>query len=64
MAAYDWTVQLYDSKSKNQAGFDYANEYANLILQPGDLEDNWKKWVSGKMSLVQPVLDELNKLNK
>ncbi len=64
MAAYDWTVQLYDSKSKNQAGFDYATEYANLILQPGELEDNWKKWVSSKMSLVQPVLDELNKLNK
>lgn len=62
MAEYDWTVQLYDSRAKNQANFDYANEYTNLILQDGDLEANWKKWVESKMALVQPVLDELNKL--
>jgi len=64
MATYDWDVQLYDSKAKNQAGFDYATEYTNLILQPGDLEANWKKWVQSKMSMVQPVLDELNNLKK
>lgn len=64
MAEYDWDVQLYDSKAKNQAGFDYATEYTNLILQDGDLEANWKAWVNSKMSLVQPVLDELNSLKK
>lgn len=62
LATYDWDVQLYDSKSKNQATFDYEKEYANLILQSGDLEANWKKWVESKQSLVQPVLDELNNL--
>lgn len=64
MAEYDWDVQLYDSKAKNQASFDYATEYANLILQDGDLEANWKAWVNDKMSLVQPVLDELNSMKK
>ncbi|MGZ7440671.1 ABC transporter substrate-binding protein [Paenibacillus sp. TH7-28] len=62
LASYDWTVQMYDSKAKNQATFEYEKEYANLILQDGDLETNWKKWVDGKLSLVQPVLDELNNL--
>ncbi|MWV46777.1 extracellular solute-binding protein [Paenibacillus sp. HJL G12] len=60
LATYDWDVQLYDSKAKSQASFEYQNEYANLILQSGDLEANWKKWVQSKQSLVQPALDELN----
>ncbi|MCY9515172.1 type 2 periplasmic-binding domain-containing protein [Paenibacillus apiarius] len=60
LAEYDWAVQLYDSKVKNQATFDYETEYTNLILQSGDLEANWKKWVDSKKSLVEPVLEELN----
>ncbi|OIB00806.1 ABC transporter substrate-binding protein [Paenibacillus sp. LC231] len=64
LALYEWDVQLYDSKAKNQATFAYADEYTNLILQEGDLEANWKKWVESKQSLVQPVLDELNNLKK
>ncbi|OWA34468.1 ABC transporter substrate-binding protein [Saccharibacillus sp. O16] len=61
MAGYDWDFQLYNSKAKDQANFTYETEYANLILQPGDLEANWKKWVASKQSIVQPVIDELNK---
>ncbi|MNP27521.1 hypothetical protein D3C76_1204370 [compost metagenome] len=61
---YDWDFQLYASKAKDQASFDYATEYTNLILQPGDLEDNWKKWVESKQTLVQPLLDELNNMKK
>ncbi|MEO2204457.1 ABC transporter substrate-binding protein [Paenibacillus pabuli] len=60
LATYDWDINLYDSKAKSQASFDYQNEYANLILKSGDLEANWKEWVNSKMSLVQPYLDELN----
>lgn len=59
-ATYDWDYQLYDSKAKNQASFDYATEYTNLIIQPGDLEANWKAWIKSKEALVNPVLDELN----
>lgn len=64
MATYDWDFQLYDSKAKSQAAFEYEKEYTNLILQDGDLETNWKKWVDSKKSLVQPLLDELNNMKK
>ncbi|MNP49047.1 hypothetical protein D3C76_1432100 [compost metagenome] len=64
MATYDWDFQLYDSKTKSQAAFEYEKEYTNLILQDGDLETNWKKWVDSKKSLVQPLLDELNNMKK
>ncbi|MFC7678690.1 extracellular solute-binding protein [Paenibacillus sp. GCM10028914] len=64
LATYDWDEKLYDSKAKSQATFAYESEYVNLILQDGDLEANWKKWVESKQSLVQPVLDELNSLKK
>ncbi|MDO3408667.1 ABC transporter substrate-binding protein [Saccharibacillus sp. CPCC 101409] len=60
MAAYDWDFQLYSSKAKDQANFTYETEYANLILQKGDLETNWKNWVASKQSIVQPLIDELN----
>lgn len=64
LAKFDWDFQLFNSKAKNQASFDYATEYAGLIMQAGDLEANWKKWVDSKTSLVQPVLNELNNLKK
>ncbi|MEG1752335.1 MAG: extracellular solute-binding protein [Christensenella sp.] len=56
----DWDEAFYTSKSKDQAQLDYATEYANLIVQKGDLETNWNAWVTEKMLLVQPYLDELN----
>lgn len=58
----DWDQTFYVSKAKDQVQFDYGQEYANLILQEGDLEANWQKWVDNKMSLVQPYLDELNQM--
>ena len=42
--------------------FNYANEYAQLVVKDGDLEQNWKEWVESKMPLIQPVLDELNSM--
>ena len=56
----DWDMEFYTSKAKDQAQLDYASEYANLIVQEGDLETNWKNWVAEKMKLIQPYLDELN----
>ncbi len=60
----DWDKEFYTSKAKDQANLNYAEEYANLILQSGDLRTNWEKWVKEKMVLIQPYLDELNALNK
>lgn len=56
----DWTIYTHDSPSMRRAQLDYVTEYANLITMSGDLEKNWKDWVKSKMSLIQPVLDELN----
>ena len=58
----DWTSYFHDSPSKRKVSFDYATEYAQLILKDGDIEDNWKAWVQDKMQVVQPVIDELNAL--
>lgn len=56
----DWDMEFYTSKAKDQAQLDYAAEYAHLIVQEGDLEENWNNWVAEKMVLIQPYLDELN----
>ena len=54
-------MEFHSSRAKSQAtSIDYPQEYANLILQPGDLRVNWENWVEEKMPLVQPYLDELN----
>ena len=58
----DWTSYFHDSPSRRKVSFDYATEYAQIILKEGDLETNWKAWVKEKMQVVQPVLDELNAL--
>lgn len=58
----DWDMEFYTSKAKDQAQLDYAAEYANLILQEGDLTANWNAWVEEKMVLIQPYLDELNSM--
>ena len=56
----DWTVELHESQALNLASMNYGDEYAALIVKPGDIEANWKAWVEEKMPLIQPVLDELN----
>lgn len=56
----DWDLYTFDSPSMRRAQFNYATEYANLITMDGDLETNWRNWIESQMSLVQPVLDELN----
>ncbi|ANW98250.1 ABC transporter substrate-binding protein [Thermoclostridium stercorarium subsp. thermolacticum DSM 2910] len=58
----DWTSYFHDSPAKRKVAFDYATEYAQLILKEGSIEENWKAWVKEKMQVVQPVLDELNAL--
>ena len=56
----DWNVELHSSQALNLASMTYSDEYAALIVQDGDIEENWNAWVEEKMPLVQPVLDELN----
>ena len=56
----NWDLASYSSQELNLASMTYADEYANLITQEGDFDQNYDKWVADKMSLIQPVLDDLN----
>lgn len=56
----DWDVYFYDSDAKRRALFNLPEEYAKLVVEQGDMETKWNAWVTEKMRLVQPVLDELN----
>ena len=56
----DWDQEFHVSRAKDRVQFNYGEEYANLIVQEGDLETNWNSWVEDKMPLVQEYLDELN----
>lgn len=56
----DWDVQLYSSDAKNKLSYNWINEYAELVLEEGDLETNWRNWVDEQQYLISPVIDELN----
>jgi putative aldouronate transport system substrate-binding protein len=56
----DQHVALFSSRAMNQANMTYSDEYAALIVRAGDIEANWRAWVNEKMTLIQPVLNELN----
>ena len=56
----DWDLLSYSSQAMNLASMTYADEYANIITKSGDFDTNYDQWVSDKMSMIQPVLDELN----
>lgn len=56
----DWDANFYDSDAMRRCSFNLAEEYAALVVAPGDMETKWNNWVAEKMQLVQPVLDELN----
>lgn len=56
----DWDLLSYSSQAMNLASMTYADEYANIITKDGDFDANYDQWVSDKLSMIQPVLDELN----
>lgn len=56
----DWDVQLYSSEAKNKLSYNWINEYAEIVLEEGDLETNWRNWVEEQQYLINPVIDELN----
>lgn len=60
IAPVDWNVQLHSSDAMSRLSIDYGNEYATLILADGDIETNWRNWVSSYAYLVDPILEELN----
>lgn len=62
IAPVDWTVMMHSSDAMSRIGFTYPDEYAAIVLQDGDVEQNWRDWVATNSYLIDPVLDELNEL--
>lgn len=61
----NWDVYFYDSDAKRRANFNLAQEYAELVVSKGNMDDKWNAWVAEKMKVVKTVLDEMNaKLKK
>ena len=56
----DWELYSYSSNLLSAANFTYHDEFANLLTQAGDFSANYDAWVKDKMSLIQPVLDDMN----
>ena len=56
----NWDLNSYSYQAMNLATMTYADEYANILTKEGDFDTNYDQWVSDKMSMIQPVLDELN----
>lgn len=60
IAPIDWDVTLHSSDAMSRISFDWGNEYATIVLADGDLEENWRNWVSSYAYIIDPVLEELN----
>ncbi len=58
----DWSLAGYTSPALSQATLIYSDEYINLMMASGDFDAAYDSWVEDKMTLIQPVLDELNSL--
>jgi putative aldouronate transport system substrate-binding protein len=56
----NWDIVFYTSRNMDKVSVDYKNEYAQIVVQDGDIEANWQAWINSKMPMIQPVLDELN----
>lgn len=56
----DWDIYTYSSPAQSKVAFDYGIEYSSLVTMGGDIEANWKSWVDSKMSIVQPVIEEMD----
>ena len=60
----DWNLWLSFTENLRRArGIDYGVEYSNLVTNASSEEDlvaRYNAWIESQMSLVQPVLDELN----
>ena len=56
----NWDLAFYTSRNMDKVSIDYKNEYAQVVVQDGDIESNWQAWIESKMPVIQPVLEELN----
>ena len=61
----DWEIWMYDSPARRRASVDFSTDFADIIINArsrADVETLWRQWINTQMSIIQPVLDELNAL--
>ncbi len=56
--AIDYDIYLYSSESTSALNFEFATDFANIVVNEGSVEDGWREWVDSCAYLVDPVLEE------
>ncbi len=60
----DWKLWMHNTDNLRRArGIDYPTEFANMVTSAtseANLVELYNAWLSSQMSIIQPVLDELN----
>jgi len=60
----DWDLWFFDSPAMRQAaGILYSDEFTNIILNATSMDNMlqlFDEWISAHLSIVQPLIDELN----
>lgn len=54
----DYDIYLYSSEAKAALSFEFDKDFANIVVNNGDVETEWRAWLDSYAYLVDPVLDE------
>lgn len=57
--AIDYGIYLYSSDATAALSFEYEKDFANIVVNNGDVETEWKSWLESWAYLMDPVLKEL-----
>ena len=55
----DYDIYLYSSDATAALSFEYDKDFANIVVNKGDVETEWKNWLDSWAYLMDPVLAEL-----
>lgn len=55
----DYDIYLYSSDATAALSFEYEKDFANIVVNKGDVEQEWKDWLASWDYLMAPVLKEL-----
>lgn len=55
----DYDIYLYSSDATAALSFEYEKDFANIVVNQGDVEKEWRDWLDSWAYLMDPVLKEL-----
>lgn len=56
--AIDYDIYLYSSDATAALNFEFDKDFANIVVNNGDVEKEWNDWLDSWAYMVDPVLDE------